>query len=282
MPLLDINEIEKAFPILKNGIGHNICKYLMHSLSLNAINDLYDKNLQFKGTDFANVILKDCGVNYSVSGYDIIKNIDEPFITISNHPYGGIDGIILIDMIGGLFPDYKLIVNDFLSRIKTLSSNFITVTPTGNIKTVPTEESIKGIREALSHLQSDCPLGIFPSGAVSDLHLSKMSISDREWQIPMIRLIKKARLPIIPIKFFDKNSALFYMLGLLCWKIRVMRLPAEIFNKKDKKVRLGIGEVISVSEQNNFKEIEAYSRFLRDKVYNMPMPENFQSINSLR
>ena len=61
-----------------------------------------------------------------------------------------------------------------------------------------------------------------------------------------------------------------------------MRLPAEIFNKNDKKVRLGIGEVISVSEQNNFKEIEAYSRFLRDRVYNMPMPENFQSINSLR
>lgn len=282
MPILDAAEIEKAFPFFNNKLGHSVCKSLMHFLYLDAVNDLYDRNSAHSGPDFANAILKDCKVDYSVAGYETIRNIEGPFITISNHPYGGIDGIILIDMIGELFPEYKLIVNDFLSRIKKMSVNFISVTPAGNIKTGPTDESIKGIREALQHIHSNKPIGIFPAGAVSNLDLKSLSVKDREWQISIIRLIKKARLPIIPIRFFDGNSAFYYLLGLLHWKIRVMRLPAEVFNKKGKNVRLGIGNVISVSEQSKFKDIEEYSNFLRNKVYGMEKPAVFQPINYYR
>ena len=269
MPLFDKDEIKKAIPALDCRIGDRLCEGLMRALSLNDINGLYDRNSEFTGPDFARAALKDCGVDYSVAGYDILKNIEGPFITISNHPYGAIDGLMLMDFVGHLFPDYKIIVNDILARIKTMSCNFITVTPTTDAKTEPTRESLSGIRAALEHIHKGKPLGIFPSGAVSDLMPFKMKIQDREWQISIIRLIKKAKLPIVPIRFFDANSAFYYLLGLINWKIRVTRLPAEVFNKRGRTERIGVGNIIPVSEQDRIEDIYLYREYLRSSVYDM-------------
>ena len=90
--------------------------------------------------------------------------------------------------------------------------------------------------QSLKHLQAGAPLGLFPSGAVSDLSIKDGCIRDREWQLSAIQLIKKARVPIVPIRFRDKNSMFYYLLGLLNWKIRVTRLPREVFNKRDKRI----------------------------------------------
>lgn len=97
----------------------------------------------------------DIGVEYEVKNPDVLDKLpDGPFITISNHPYGSIDGIILVDLFGHIRPDFKVIVNKFLSRIDTLSDNFICVTPTGEKRTGPTKDSIHGIKVAINHVRS--------------------------------------------------------------------------------------------------------------------------------
>ena len=85
-------------------------------------------------------------MQYEVLNPEVLKALpDGPFITISNHPYGHLDGVMLVDLFGHIRPDFKVMVNKFLGRIKTLDENFICVTPTGNERTVPTRDSIQGV-----------------------------------------------------------------------------------------------------------------------------------------
>ena len=111
-------------------------------------------------------------------------------------------------------------------------------------------------------------LGLFPSGAVSDLSLKDGCIRDREWQEPVIRLIKKLNVPIVPVHFIDRNSNFYYSLGLIDWKVRLLRLTAEVFNKRGKRTRIAIGEIITPEQQDEFSDIRLFGEFIRNKVYN--------------
>ena len=269
MPLLTITELEKATPLFRGKRGNALCKGLMHMLSVDKVNDLYDRISGFRGPEFASAVLKDIGVEYEILNADVLGQLpDGPFITISNHPYGHIDGVMLVDLFGHIRPDFKVMVNKFLGRIETLKDNFICVTPTGTERTGPTKESIQGIKEAVAHIRSEGSLGLFPSGAVSDLSLKDRGIRDREWQEPVIRLIKKMNVPVVPVHFLDRNSNFYYSLGLVDWRVRLLRLPAEVFNKRGKVTRIALGEIIPPEELQKYEDIDELRDFLRNKVYN--------------
>ena len=91
----------------------------------------------------------------------------------------------------------------------------------------------------------------------------------------MLRIIQKAGVPVIPVRFFDRSSMFYYRLGLIDWKVRLLRLCWEVFNKRGKDVRLGIGETISVERQQACASLEEYTQLLRSSVYDMPLPETF-------
>ena len=269
MPLLTLNELEKASSLFRGKCGNAFCRGLMRIMAIDKINDLYDKHSACQGPDFARAVLDDIGVEYEVYNQKILQNLPEgPFITISNHPYGHIDGVMLVDIFGHIRPDYKVMVNKFLSRIGTLDDNFICVTPTGTERTVPTKDSIQGIKDAVAHVRSGGVLGLFPSGAVSDLSIKDGCVRDREWQEPVIRLIRKLNVPIVPVHFLDGNSSFYYSLGLIDWKVRLLRLIPEVFNKREKRTRIAIGEIITPQQQGEFNDIELFRDFLRNKVYN--------------
>lgn len=269
MSLLTITELEKATPLFHGKLGNAFCKGLMRMLAVDKVNDLYDRNSGFRGAEFASAVLKDIGVEYEIHNADVLVQLpDGPFITISNHPYGHIDGVMLVDLLGKVRPDYKVMVNKFLSRIETMKDNFICVTPTITDRTAPTKDSIQGIRDAVAHVRSGHPLGIFPSGAISDLSLKDRCVRDREWQESVIRLIKKLNVPIIPVHFLDRNSDFYYMLGLIDWRVRLLRLPSEVFNKRNKRTRISLGPVITPEQQSVFTDIAEFRDFLRNKVYN--------------
>lgn len=270
MPLLTLHELEQTFPVFKGKVGNAFARVVMKVLAIDSINDLYDRYSSLQGPDFTDALLKDVGVSYEVKGIEKIKLLDDkPFITISNHPYGGIDGIVLIDLFGHYRNDYKVIVNKFLARIESMGMNFITVTPTGKVRSTPTRDSIFGIKMAIEHARSGSPLGIFPSGAVSDLSLKDRCIRDRKWQKPIIRMIKELHLPILPVKFLDGNSFMYYLLGLIDWRVRLLKLPSELLNKRGKRVRLVVGDIITPEEQDRFPDMDEFGNFLRHNVYQL-------------
>ena len=270
MPLITLDELETLAPVFRGRCGNALGRGLMRILSVDKLNDLYDRNLDYKGPDFARALLEDLGIGYEVINPEILDSLPEgPFITISNHPYGSIDGVLLLDFFGHLRPDFKVMVNRILGRIVPLQDNFIQVTPTGNTRQAPTRESIQGIKDAIAHVKAGHPLGIFPSGAVSDLSLKDRCIRDREWQEPVIRLIQKLNVPVVPVHFLDRNSDFYYSLGLLDWRIRLLRLPAEVFNKRGRRTRIAIGKIITPERQNEIRDIGELTAFLRSEVYDL-------------
>lgn len=270
MSLLSIDELGNLAPFFKTRVGNNMGRALMRVLSMDKVNDLYVRHLHERGVDFTRAILDDIGVRYEILDPQVLESLPNgPFIVVSNHPYGSIDGLMLLDIFGRLRPDFKVMVNEILGRIKPLEDNFICVTPTGTERTSPTKESLRGIKEALLHVREGHALGIFPSGAVSDLSLRDGCIRDREWQEPILRLIKKMNVPVVPVHFIDRNSNFYYMLGLLGWRVRLLRLPSEVFNKRGKRTRLSIGAPIMPQQFSDIDDLSQFGAFLRHAVYTL-------------
>jgi putative hemolysin len=276
MKVIEPKDFEALSPVFKGEKGHRRAESLMHLLAIDKVNQVYDNSGAYTGAEFTTRLLNDLGVNYAVGNAERLKLLPEgPFITVSNHPYGGLDGIMSIDLIAGIRADYKFMVNKMISLVKTLKDNVISVTPTGNKKTGLTSTSIRGIRETLEHLHNGHPVGFFPSGAVSDFSLRDFRIRDRKWQPSILHVIRSVKVPILPMRFFDRNSFFFYFLGLINWRIRALRLPSEVFNKRERELRIGIGNIVSPKEQLQFNDAESLGTFLRKSVYEMPVPGSF-------
>lgn len=244
--------------------------------NINGTHDRLEKAGVTPGPDFAKGILDDIDVDFQVGNPERLSGLPEgPFIVIANHIYGHIDGICLVDLFGHQRPKSKVMVNEFLMWIHGLAPSFIPVNPTLGERKGATSTSINGVKEALLQLRSGEPLCLFPSGAVADLKPREhWTLSERDWQDAAVKLIRKARVPVIPVRFFDHNSAFYYGLGLIDYRIRFVRLFHEMYNKRGSHPRVGIGETISVAQQEAVPEAH-FKQFLRQSVYEMPMPEHF-------
>lgn len=283
MALITMQEIEQISPVFKGARGNKLANVILHLTGIDQLAERYGRHEDLNGPEFIEAFLNDLNVNYEVGGLEHLAALaDRPFITVSNHPYGGLDGLVLIDLVGHFREDYKVMANQFLTLVKTIKDNFISVIPSTKDAAKATKESIAGVRKAMGHLKDGHPLGIFPSGAVSDFRFRNLGISDREWQESAIRLIQKMKVPVVPIRFFDRNSNWFYFLGLINWKIRTIRLPKEVLNKSGKQVRIGIGPVISVEEQEKSIEEGQFGQMLRSSVYDMALPDRFEPRNSIK
>ena len=276
MPIVSVEQFGELVPQLSSPGGQRLTRMLFRLLNINKVNAAYDRYSGFTGPDFAFEFLKGIGVDYQVGNADRLNNLPEgAFITVSNHPYGHIDGISLIDLFGHLRPGYKVMVNKLLSYVEALRDSFITVIPTGDVRTAAQADSIRGVRMAIEQLRGGGALGIMPSGAVSDLSLRDRCVRDRQWQEPAIKLIRKAGVPVVPVRFFDGNSPFYYSLGLINSSVRLLRLPSEVLNKSGKAVRLAIGEPISVEAQRSCASLDELRTLLRSSVYDMPLPSSF-------
>lgn len=276
MPVYTAAELQQLIPQLKGKGGERLIRWAMHLFSIDKVNDLYDRTSHLMGADCSGAMMRDIGIDYLVGNAQRLETLPEgAFITVSNHPYGHIDGMMLIDLIGHIRSDYKVMVNEFLAKIRTLAPHFINVVPKGEEVTGPKAASLNGIRETLGRLRDGHPVGFFPAGAVSDLSLKEHRVRDREWQAPLLRVIRKAKVPVVPVRFFDGNSMAYYRLGLIGWRVRLMKLLSEVFNKSGSIVRLGIGEPISPERQDACNSIEELGALLRSEVYGMSLPDSF-------
>ena len=266
-------------PIFKGKLGKLLLKLGLKVTGIDHVNEVHQgvEDLGIEpGPDFAKGILDQVKVDFSIGHPERLETLPQgPFIAIANHAYGHLDGICLVDILGHVRPKTKVMVNEFLMWIWGLAPNFISVNPVTAAGGGTTATSVNGVKSALLQLRSGEPLAIFPSGAVADVKPWKgWRLEEREWQDAAIRLIRKARVPIVPIRFFDRNSRFYYALGLLDYRIRFARLFHELVNKKGTQPRLGIGEIITVEQQDAIPEGD-FKAFLRSSVYDMPLPESF-------
>jgi putative hemolysin len=266
LKLVETDEFIKAARLKKGMGGNSAAKVLMTVLRINKLNKLYEEISHHRGMDFIDALIDKLELEFEVSPEEVAKVPKEgAFITVSNHPFGGIDGMLLVKVLSAVRPDIKVMSNFVLNKIEPVAEYMLPVNPFERRKEAAS--SLGGVKMALEQLQKGGVLGIFPAGEVSSYNEDHFGISDREWQYPAMKMIKKAGVPVVPVYFQGSNSRLFHLLGLIHPTLRTVRLPAEVFNKKHKKIRIRIGNPVSVKEQDAFSDISTYGRFLRAKTY---------------
>jgi putative hemolysin len=278
MSLVTSKEIAQVIGLQKFGFsGIFIGWILLRVLRISAINKIYDKNKNKSDLDFLNGILDDCKIKFEIPEEDLKRIPKEgPFITISNHPLGGIDGVLLLKLMIEKRADYKIIANFLLHRVAPLKPYVMPVNPFETRKDA--KSSMAGIKSALLHLREGKPLGIFPAGEVSTYKDGKLNI-DKPWEEGAIKLIKKANVPVIPIYFHAKNSRLFYFLSKFSDTLRTAKLPSEVMHQGGKVIKVRIGKPISVKDQDEFTTLPAFHEFIRKKTYMLANP--FEKVHKL-
>jgi putative hemolysin len=271
MSLVSSKEIAQVIGLQKFGfLGTFIGWILLRILRISAINKIYDKNKNKSDLDFLNGILDDCKIKFEIPEEDLKRIPKEgPFITISNHPLGGIDGVLLLKLLIEKRADYKIIANFLLHRVAPLKPYVMPVNPFETRKDA--KSSMAGIKSALLHLREGKPLGIFPAGEVSTYKDGKLNI-DKPWEEGAVKLIKKANVPVIPIYFHAKNSRLFYFLSKFSDTLRTAKLPSEVMHQGGRVIKVRIGKPISVKDQNEFTTLPAFYEFIRKKTYMLANP----------
>lgn len=267
---MDQKYLATVHPVYRGFFGKYLAVFMMKLFGIDKINALCYRHKDTNGIDFTDAVLKDIGVSYRVINEKNLKKLpDTVFITVSNHPFGSVDGVILIDVFARLRPDYRIMVNGLLNRIGSLSNNFIGVEPVKGSSKSNISHNLKGIRECIRHLRNDHPVGFFPAGAISLKDYKTGKIEDRNWQNGVLHLIKQAKVVIFPVFFEGINSNFFYQLGRIHWKIREIRIAHELFNKSGKCLNIVIGEPISVAVQDMYSDLESFGEFLKQKTYEL-------------
>ena len=264
--LVETEEFLKAARLRKGLGGNSAARVLMMVLRINKINKLYDSIAHLKGMDFVDALISSLEIDYEVKPEELERLPKKgPFIIVANHPFGGIDGMLLVKILQKHRPDIKVMANFILNKFEPVSEYMLPVNPFERHKGA--RSSIAGVKAALEQLEKGGVLGIFPAGEVSSYNEDNYGIADREWQYPAMKMIKKARVPVVPVYFKGTNSRLFHLLGLIHPTLRTVRLPAEVFNKKNKTIQIRVGSPVSVKEQDDFSDISTFGRYLRARTY---------------
>ena len=267
--VLNYEDIRRIVPKLD---GHEkLVNWLLHFLSVDKVNRVHANCCDTPGPEFARRLLFDeFRLTLRIDNEQILDNLPErAFITVSNHPFGALDGIALIHIIGSRRPEFKVLVNMILNQITAMRPNFIAVDPLASTDPSKRSVSVNGIRQALRQLSDGNPVGFFPAGAMSKTTL-RHGLQDREWQKSVLQIIHRAKVPVIPIFFHGGNSWWCNLLGHICWPARSLRLPAEVFRKVGTEIHISVGDPISPAEQAlHAVTPETLGKFLREKTYEL-------------
>ena len=263
MELISAEQLGKAM-----GTGNfpeNINKWLMRLLKLTDINDVYRDTYYLHNEDFIAAVLNQLDIRYFVDEEDLKKIPAEgPFITVSNHPFGVVDGLILLKILMSRRKDFKLMANFLLEHVEPMKEMIFSLNPFEGESAA--RSSFRGLKQGKLHIENQHCLGVFPAGEVSALRGLK-GVGDKEWSNSIVKMVKNANVPVIPIYFHGSNSFMFHLLGLLNPKLRTARLPHEILNKSNKMIQVRIGNVIAPEEIKTFPNVDQLSTFLRAKTY---------------
>lgn len=195
--VLDYNDISQMVPWFKG--KEKLVNRLLKFLSVDKVNWLHDHNCDTPGPEFAAGLLKDLEIKLRIDNEELLDKLPEgAFITVSNHPFGALDGISLIHIIASRRPKFKVMVNMVLNYISAMRPNFIAVDALASDDPKKKAVSMQGIKSAIMQVRRGEPIGFFPAGAVSKVNI-KGQLEDREWQPTIVRLIQQMKVPVVPI-----------------------------------------------------------------------------------
>ncbi|MBO5721129.1 MAG: 1-acyl-sn-glycerol-3-phosphate acyltransferase [Bacteroidales bacterium] len=261
---IDLDKIVKSKFRKGKGLPKFVMNYLKRTIHQEEINAYLKESSDLQGVDFATDVKRFFEVDCDVYGLENIPK-DKKFIFVSNHPLGGMDGILLISILGKYFDGkIKAQVNDLLMNIKPLAPCFIPVNCYG--------KQSKGLAKNLDDVMgSDNQLLVFPAGMCSRRQNGK--ILDLQWKKWFVTNAVSQERDVVPIFFNGKNSKFFYNFASIREKlgikfnIELIYLPDELFKSKGKKYEIYFGKPIPWQTFNSEKTPKEWAQYVKNLVY---------------
>jgi putative hemolysin len=262
--VVTVADLKKAFG-MKGFFGTCVAGLAYGFLRLGKINRLFDGAADYQGREFADHLLENMDITIDVNPEQLESIPKEGgFVMVSNHPFGGIEGVMLLSAIAKVRPDFKLMANFILSHIPNLKECFFSVNPFEN--NPEWKSSVGGIKGAILHIAAGNGLGVFPAGEVSRYHGHDYP-EDQAWSISIARIIKNAKVPVIPVFWNGRNSKLFYLEDKIHHMVGTSRLTKELINKQGKCFNLQIGKPILLAEIATYEKPSDLAAYLRSRSY---------------
>lgn len=252
-------------PGLRKAVPRFIINYLKRIVHQDEINAFLKMNGHLRDTGFIKAGLDYFKISYKVYCTENIPAAGR-FIFVSNHPLGGLDGLVFIYELSKYFPDLKFPVNDILMNIRNLSGIFVPVNKHG----AQDREAARMIEEAYA---SSAQVLYFPAGLCS--RKKKGKIKDLRWHKSFITKSIQYQRDIVPAYFSGRNSDFFYnlsnirnFLGIKA-NIEMLYLADEMFRQKDKEINLVFGKPITWSNFDRSRTPVEWADWVKEKSYEL-------------
>ncbi len=264
--------VPKTVPKKHRRIFEFVAGPLEHLFGLRQCAALYDR-IQSQGDAhaFMREALRQLDVRPQVAPEEL-ENIPRkgPAVVVGNHPFGGIEGVIIADILLGCRPDVKIVANLLLNRIPQLRSLTIAVDPFNRSGSVRT--NIGPMREALQWLRSGGMLLVFPAGEVSHLKTSPIEVADPAWSPTIGRLIRRTGAPVLPVFFRGHNGPGFQAAGLIHPRLRTALLARQLVSMRGRAVKIDIGRLIPFRWLQRYAGDAELTAYLRWRTYLLGHP----------
>ena len=252
-------------PALARTIPAFVINYLKRIVHQDELNVFLGKYGHLKDSELIAAGLTHFEIKYNVTGSENIPDSGR-YIFVSNHPLGGLDGLVFIYELSKHFPDIKFPVNDILTNIKNLSGIFLPVNKHGT----QAKDAARLIEEAYS---SDCQILYFPAGLCS--RKKRGIIKDLQWHKSFISKSIQHKRDIVPAFFSGRNSNFFYnlanfrkLVGIKA-NIEMLFLADEMFKQKDKEISLVFGSPIPWKTFDKSRSAPEWAEWVKSKAYDL-------------
>ncbi|WP_209330817.1 1-acyl-sn-glycerol-3-phosphate acyltransferase [Lunatimonas salinarum] len=254
-------------PALLKWMPGFVLSYIKRIAHEKDINEIMAKHGNLRGLDFVDALVDEFGVEVVLQGAENIP-LDRPVIFASNHPLGGLDGIVLMHALGKYRKDLKFLVNDILLNIPNFEGLFVPVNKHGG-------HGKRGVERIEHTYASEEAVLIFPAGLVS--RKQESGIKDLEWKKSFISKSKKYKKDVVPVYMDGKNSSFFYGLANFRKKmgvkanVEMFYLADEMFGQRNKKISVHVGKPISYQYFDDSKSDRYWAEVVKNKVYDMAL-----------
>ena len=246
-------------------------------LCLPQINEIYDSasklnNKVENGVNLFDQLLNKLGVNLEGTDEDSKRIPREgPLLVVANHPYGGLDGLVLGSLLAKSRPDFRIMVNSLVSRFEGFRPWLLEVD-------IMQEEgaavrNLGALLESVRWLRQGGCLVLFPAGEVSSWNWKSLRVEDPEWTQHAAALARMTDATTLPIGVEGENGPFFQGAGLIHPYLRTFMLSRELWNKRNQSVKIRVGVPVPTSRMKGFLNVQAATDFLRATVDALRVPE---------
>jgi putative hemolysin len=282
--MLEIKGTQDIFSLdvdLANPLANSLLKSMRSPIEkivgLDLMNDIYRRSCQMEDISrFAENILKVMNVDFRISEQDLARiPLNGKIVVVANHPFGGIEGIIMAAILQRVRPDVKIMANYLLSAIPEMRDLFIFVDPFGGASAA--RANLASMKNTISWLRDGKMLGVFPAGEVAHFTLKNRKIADPVWSNTIAKIVKKTETPVLPMFFIGRNRLMFQLAGMLHPRLRTAMLPRELANKKNTVIEVRVGNVIPFTRLRKFEDETDLTDYIRQRTFmleNRPASED--------